>query len=154
MASTTSASLANLLRAGGRVPTRRKRILHPGSVGMLVGGLAVIVGSLLPWVITPVGTLSGTAGPGLWTLCGGFIAVAGALFPRRWFAIIHALVAGGTVALVAGWQLVRLVQVSAATDAWGQAMPGIGLVLVSGGAVVLLATAVRLLRTPAVVEGG
>jgi hypothetical protein len=153
MASTTSASLGNLLRAGGRAPTQRKRILHPGSVAMLVGGLAVIVGSLLPWVITPIANLSGLAGPGWLTLCGGFIAVAGALFPRRWFAITHCLIAGGTVALVAGWQLVRLAQISAANDSWGQAMPGIGLVLVTGGAVILLATAVRLMRTPAVVEG-
>lgn len=150
MASTTSASLGNLFRAGGRAGKPRKQILHPGSVGLLVGALTVIVGSMLPWVITPVGSISGTAGPGLWTLCGGFLAVAGALLPRRWVAISHGLVAGGGVALVAGWQLVRLVQVSAATDAWGQAMPGIGLVMVAGGAVVLLATTVRLVRTPAV----
>lgn len=153
MASTTSSSLTNLLRAGGRTTVQRRRILHPGSVAMLVGGLAVIVGSLLPWVLTPFGSLSGTSGPGLWTLCGGFIAVAGALFPRRWAAIVHCLIAGGTVGLVAGWQIARLVQISETNDSWGQAMPGIGLVLVSGGAVILLATAVRLIRTPAVVEG-
>ncbi|WP_277212426.1 hypothetical protein [Isoptericola croceus] len=150
MASTTSTPLGNLLRAGGRAGKPRKQILHPGSVGLLVGALVVIVGSLLPWVITPVGSISGTAGPGLWTLCGGFIAVAGALLPRRWVAVSHSILAGGSVAFVAGWQLVRLVQISAATDAWGQAMPGIGLVMVTGGAVILLATAVRLVRTPAV----
>ncbi|WP_265521512.1 hypothetical protein [Oerskovia flava] len=150
MASTTSASLGNLLRAGGRTRTQRKQILHPGSIGLLVGALVVIVGSLLPWVITPVGSISGTAGPGLWTLCGGFIAVAGALLPRRWVAVSHSIVAGAGVAFVAGWQLVRLVQISVATDAWGQAMPGIGLVMVTGGAVILLATAVRLVRTPGV----
>lgn len=150
MASTTSTPLGNLLRAGGRAGKPRKQIMHPGSVGLLVGALAVIVGSMLPWVITPLGTINGTAGPGLWTLCGGFIAVAGALIPRRWVAISHAFVAGGTVAFVAGWQLLRLVQISEATDAWGQAMPGIGLVMTAGGAVILLATGVRLVRTPAV----
>ncbi|NOW01130.1 hypothetical protein [Isoptericola chiayiensis] len=150
MASTTSSALGNLLRAGGRTATPRKRVLHPGSVGMLVGALLVIVGSLLPWVVTPVGTLSGTGGPGLWTLCAGFVGVAGAVIPRRWVAVSHSLVAGTGTAFVAGWQLVRLVQVSSATDAWGQAMPGIGLVMAAGGAVVLLATGVRLLRTPAV----
>ncbi|NNU28025.1 hypothetical protein HLI28_10780 [Isoptericola sp. JC619] len=139
-----------MLRAGGRTPARRTRVFHPGSLGMLLGALAVIVGSLLPWVITPVGTLSGTAGPGLWTLCAGFVAVAGAVIPRRWVAISHSLVAGTSVAFVVGWQLVRLGEVSAATDSWGQAMPGIGLVMAAGGAVVLLATGVRVLRSPAV----
>ncbi|PFG42589.1 hypothetical protein ATJ88_1252 [Isoptericola jiangsuensis] len=151
MASTTSSALGNLLRAGGRTAAPRKRILHPGSVGMLTGALLVVVGSLLPWVVTPVGSLSGTGGPGLWTLCAGFLALAGALFPRRWFAISHALLAGGSAGFVVGWQLVRLVEVMSSTDSWGQAMPGIGLVMTGGGAVVLLATGVRLLRTPAVV---
>ncbi|GAA1971811.1 hypothetical protein GCM10009718_04430 [Isoptericola halotolerans] len=150
MASTTSASLGNLLRAGGRTGKPRKQILHPGSIGLLVGALVVVVGSLLPWVLTPFGSISGTAGPGLWTLCAGFVAVAGALLPRRWVAISHGLVAGGGAGFVAVWQLVRLGQVSATTDAWGQAMPGIGLVMVAGGAVILLATTVRLIRTPAV----
>ncbi|MFV2144383.1 MULTISPECIES: hypothetical protein [Isoptericola] len=147
MASTTSASLGNLLAAGGRARKPRKQIMHPGSVGLLVGALAVIVGSMLPWVITPLGNISGTAGPGLWTLCGGFIAVAGALIPRRWVAVSHSFLAGGAVAFVAGWQLLRLVQISEATDAWGQAMPGIGLVMSLGGAVILLTTGVRLVRT-------
>lgn len=149
MASTTSATLGTLLR-GGRAPKQRKRILHPGSAGLLVGALVVIVGSLLPWVLTPFGSISATTGPGLWTLAGGFIAVAGALIPRRWSAIMHCFISGGTVGFVAGWQLVRLAEISAQTGSWGQAMPGIGLVMVTGGAVILLATGIRLLRTPAV----
>ncbi|ANC30802.1 hypothetical protein [Isoptericola dokdonensis] len=153
MASTTSSALGNLLRAGGRAPARRRQVFHPGSVGMLTGALLVVVGSLLPWVVTPFGNLGGTAGPGLWTLCAGFIALAGALLPRRWVAIWHAVVAGGTAGLVVGWQLARLVQVMSSTNSWGQAMPGIGLVMVGGGAVVLLATAVRLVRRPAVAPG-
>jgi hypothetical protein len=150
MASTTSTSLGNLLRAGGRAGKPRKQILHPGSVGLLVGALAVIVGSMMPWVLTPLGNINGLAGGGWLTLCGGFIAVAGALIPRRWVAVSHSFLAGGTVAFVAGWQLLRLVQVSEATGSWGQAMPGIGLVMVVGGAAILLATGVRLVRTPAV----
>ncbi|WP_402464457.1 hypothetical protein [Isoptericola aurantiacus] len=153
MASTTSSALGNLLRAGGRAPARRTRVLHPGSIGMLVGALMVIVGSLMPWVITPLGNLGGTAGPGLWTLCAGFVAVAGAVLPRRWVAISHSLVAGTGAGFVAVWQLVRLAQISGETGSWGQAMPGIGLVMVTGGAVVLLATGVRLLRTPATAPG-
>lgn len=145
MASTTSATPT--ARATGR------RVLHPGTLGMLLGGLLAIVGSLLPWVTTPLGSLPGTGGPGLWTLCAGFVAVAGALLPRRWVSVAHALVAGGAVAVIAGWQVARLVQLSVATDAWGQLLPGIGLVMVSGGAVVLLRTGWRLARTEPVAAG-
>jgi hypothetical protein len=122
----------------------RRRVLHAGSLGMIVGGLLSFVGSLMPWVITPFGTLSGTAGPGLWTLSAGFIAIAGALLPYRKVAIAHALVPGLAVAAIVGWQVVRLLQLSSTTDSWGQLMPGIGLVMVAGGAVVLIRTGVRL----------
>ncbi|WP_326554893.1 hypothetical protein [Micromonospora sp. NBC_01813] len=123
----------------------RRRVLHAGSLGMIIGGLLATVGSLLPWVITPFGPLSGTAGPGLWTLCAGFIAIAGALLPYRLVAIGHALVSGVGVAAIVGWQIARLIYLSSTTDSWGQLIPGIGMVMVAGGAVVLLRTAIRLI---------
>lgn len=125
-------------------PTRR-RIVHAGSLGMIVGGVLALVGSLLPWVITPFGSLSGTAGPGLWTLSAAFIAIAGALLPYRRVAIAHCLVPGLAVAAIVGWQLVRLASLSASTGSWGQLLPGIGMVMVAGGAVILIRTGVRLL---------
>jgi hypothetical protein len=127
-------------------PPARRRILHPGSVGMLTGGLILVVGSLLPWVSTPLGSLPGTAGPGLWTLSAGFIAIAGALLPYRRVAIAHSLLPGAAAALIAGWQVARLLQLSAATDSWGQLLPGMGLVMAAGGAVILLRTGLRLVR--------
>lgn len=122
----------------------RSRILHVGSIGMIMGGLVVVVGSVLPWVMTPLGSVPGTAGPGLWTLCAGFVAIAGALLPYRRLALGHALVSGVAVAAIAGWQVARLGQLSAATDAWGQLMPGMGLVMAAGGAVILLRAARRI----------
>ncbi|MBX7267267.1 hypothetical protein KIF24_15415 [Micromonospora sp. Llam7] len=122
----------------------RRRILHAGSIGMIVGGLLALVGSLLPWVITPFGPLSGAAGPGLWTLSAAFIAIAGALLPYRKVAIAHCLLPGLAVAIIVGWQLVRLATLSASTGAWGQLMPGIGMVMAAGGAVVLIRTGMRL----------
>lgn len=112
---------------------------------MILGGLLALVGSLLPWVITPFGSLSGAAGPGLWTLSAGFIAVAGALLPYRKVAIAHSLLPGLAVAAIVGWQLARLIQLSATTDSWGQLMPGIGMVMAAGGAVILIRTGIRLL---------
>ena len=114
---------------------------------MLVGGLITVVGSLLPWVSTPLGSLSGTAGPGLWTLSAGFLAIAGALLPYRRVAIAHAAIPGVAVAAIAFWQAARLVQLSATTGSWGQLLPGIGLVMVAGGAVILLRAAHRMWST-------
>lgn len=116
---------------------------------MLVGGLLVAVGSLLPWVSTPLGSLSGTVGGGLWTLCAAMLAIAGALLPYRRVAFWHALVPGLAVAGIAAWQISRLLYLSATTDAWGQLLPGIGLVMVAGGSVFLLRTARRLHTMPA-----
>lgn len=111
---------------------------------MLVGGLILVVGSLLPWVSTPLGSLPGTAGPGLWTLSAGFLAIAGALIPIRWVAIAHALLPGFAVAAIVVWQAARLIELSATTDSWGQLLPGMGLVMAAGGAVILLRTGWRL----------
>jgi hypothetical protein len=122
----------------------RRRILHAGSLGMIVGGVLALVGSLLPWVITPFGSLSGVAGPGLWTLSVAFLAIAGALLPYRKVAIAHSLFPGLIVAVIVGWQIARLISLSASTGAWGQLMPGIGLVMAAGGAVVLIRTGMRL----------
>ncbi|MFV2101021.1 hypothetical protein [Micromonospora sp. LOL_024] len=122
----------------------RRRIRHAGSVGMIVGGLLALVGSLLPWVITPFGSLSGVAGPGLWTLSVAFLAIAGALLPYRKVAIAHSLIPGLVVAAIVGWQVARLISLSASTGSWGQLMPGVGLVMAAGGAVVLIRTGMRL----------
>ncbi|WP_317494221.1 hypothetical protein [Haloechinothrix sp. LS1_15] len=111
---------------------------------MLVGGLLLLVGSLLPWVSTPFGSLSGVAGPGLWTLCAGTLAVAGALLPYRRVALAHAAVPGVAVAGIAVWQLGRIVHINASTGSWGELLPGMGLVMVAGAAVILLRTAYRM----------
>lgn len=128
-------------------PPARRRILHRGTAGMLVGGAIAVVGSLLPWVMTPVGSLSGTAGPGLWTLSAGFIAIAGGLLPYRTVAIAHCLLPGLGIAAIVTWQVARLAQLSATTDSWGQLLPGMGLVMAAGAAVILLRTSYRLITT-------
>ncbi|WP_166353718.1 hypothetical protein [Phytoactinopolyspora limicola] len=122
----------------------RRRVLHVGSAGMILGGLLVAVGSLLPWVATPAGSLSGVAGGGLWTLCAGMIAIAGALLPFRRLALAHAALPGIIAAGIVGWQLVRLAELSAVTGSWGKLLPGVGLVMVGGGAVFLLRSAFRI----------
>ncbi len=119
--------------------------MHAGSLGMLIGGLITVVGSLLPWVTTPFGSLSGAVGPGLWTLCAGFIALAGAVLPYRKVAVWHSLAPGVAIATIVVWQLLRLADLSQTTQSWGQLLPGMGLVMAGGGAVILLRTGRRLL---------
>lgn len=127
--------------------TRRSgRMLHTGSAAMLFGGVLLAIGSVLPWVQSPLGSLSGLAGPGLWTLCAGVIAIAGALLPHRRVAMAHAALPGLAAMVLAAWQLARLVQISASTDSWGTLFPGIGLVLAGGGAVILIRAALRIHR--------
>jgi hypothetical protein len=113
---------------------------------MLIGGLITVVGSLLPWVTTPFGSLSGAVGPGLWTLSAAFIAIAGAVLPYRKVALWHCLVPGLAIATIVVWQVLRLAYLSGSTDSWGQLLPGMGLVMAGGGAVVLLRTGRRLMK--------
>lgn len=131
-------------KPGSATGRRGGQILHPGSTAMLLGGLLMALGSLLPWVATPAGSLSGTAGAGLWTLCAGAIAIAGALIPYRRIAIAHAVVPGVAAATIVVWQLARLAHLSASTDSWGNLLPGIGLVLVGGASVVLIRATLRM----------
>lgn len=141
MSSTTSTAGT----AAGKAHAGARGVFHPGSLGMLLGGLLAVLGSLFPWVIFPAGSLPGLAGPGLWTLSAGFIAIAGALLPYRKIALGHVLVAGLGVGVIVGWQLARLVYLSAVSDSWGSLLPGMGLVLAGGGAAVLLRTGYKLL---------
>ncbi|MQA08911.1 MAG: hypothetical protein GEU98_10275 [Pseudonocardiaceae bacterium] len=113
---------------------------------MLVGGLLAVIGSLLPWVSTPMGSLSGMAGPGLWTLSAGMLGVAGALLPYRRLALMHAVVPGLAAAALVAWQVGQIGYLSATTGSWGQLLPGMGLVMVGGGGVLLLRAALRLHR--------
>lgn len=113
---------------------------------MMVGGLLVVVGSMLPWAMTPIASLSGLVGPGLWTLSAGFLALAGAVLPYRRVAIAHAAIGALLPTVLVLWQLGRLVYLSAITDAWGQLLPGMGLVMVTGGAALLARICYRMIR--------
>ncbi|WP_129786976.1 hypothetical protein [Promicromonospora panici] len=127
----------------------RRRVFHPGSLAMAIGGLCVMIGSVLPWISTPLGHIPGHASYLGWaTLAAAPLAFAGAVLPYRRVAIGHCLVAAAPAVLAVGWQTVQMVLVSADTDSWGKLWPGMGLIMIAGGAVILLRTAWRLIRTP------
>ncbi|GAA1177901.1 hypothetical protein GCM10009674_13870 [Nesterenkonia xinjiangensis] len=117
---------------------------------MILGGLMLIISAFLPWVVIPIAgetfSLRGTDGPGVATLAVGFLAFAGAFVPKRGLALAHALIPGVLVALIVAAQAFRLIQLSAQTGSWGGLLPGMGLILAAGGAVILIRVAVRMWR--------
>ncbi|GAA1811496.1 hypothetical protein [Nesterenkonia flava] len=121
-------------------------VFHPGSWPMMIGGMMLIVSAFLPWVYLPfiqditgeTFAFRGTDGPGVITLSVGCLAFAGAFVPRRRLAIAHAGIPGLVVAAIVLLQCWNLVAFSAQLDAWGGLLPGMGLVLAGGGAVILL----------------
>lgn len=128
-------------------------IFHPGSGPMIVGGLMLMISAFLPWVhvtltqslIGEAFALRGTDGPGVATLALGFLALAGGLIPRRRLAIAHAAVAGVPVALIVVLQIWNIIAASAQT-AWGSFLPGMGVVLAGGAAVILIRATVMMWR--------
>ena len=130
-------------------------VFHPGSKAMILGGLMLIVSAFLPWVYLPfmeqvtgeTYALRGTDGPGVMTLAVGFRAFAGGFVPRRRLAIAHAAIPGLRVAGIVLLQSWNILAFSASSGAWGGLLPGMGLVLAGGGAVVLLKSAWTMYRT-------
>ncbi len=128
-------------------------VFHPGSWSMAIGGMMLIVAAFLPWVyvsltqgiIGEAFVLRGTDGPGVVTLALGFLAFAGAFVPRRRLAIVHAALPGAVVALVVLVQAYNIVTASVQT-AWGSFLPGMGVVLAGGGAVILIRAAWTMTR--------
>lgn len=120
-------------------------VFHPGSWFMIIGGMMLIVAAFSPWVYVTltqqvVGesfVLRGTDGPGVATLALGFLAFAGGFVPRRKLAIAHAAIPGALVALIILVQAWNIITASMQT-AWGSFLPGMGVVLAGGGAVILL----------------
>lgn len=67
--------------------------------------------------------------------------------PRRRLAIAHAMIPGLLVAGIVVLQAWNILAFSASSGAWGGLLPGMGLVLAGGGAVVLLKSAWNMYRT-------
>ncbi|GGM25866.1 hypothetical protein ACFQBY_04245 [Promicromonospora citrea] len=123
----------------------RRRVTHPGSLAMIVGGLCVFVGSVLPWISTPLGDIPGHASYLGWaTMAAAPLAFAGAVLPFRRVAIVHCLVVALPAVVAGGIYLAQVVQLTVVAGAFPTAWPGMGLVMILGGAVILLRTAWRL----------
>ena len=129
-------------------PVRQRRRLHPGQRKLLFASIALFLGAFLPWFWTNVGNVSAIgfsfdqsrpvitlAGqPGLWVWYASFMALGAALAPWRRFTIVSGLIAAAVGVLLPGYYLIRSL-----TGSWffdqAEWMPGPGLVLAVGGAV-------------------
>ena len=112
-------------------PTRTRRGKMPGQMRLLAASAMIIVGAFLPWLYTPVGTITGMRGPGLWTATVGVLALAGALVPVRVLAILQAAAAAVLCVAIPVWQFVHVFS-KVGMGGW---LPGPGLVLTLAGGV-------------------
>lgn len=112
-------------------PVRTRRRKMPGQMRLLAASAMIIVGAFLPWLYTPVGTITGMRGPGLWTATVGVLALAGALVPVRILAMLQAAAAAVLCVVLPVWQFLN-VFTKVGMAGW---MPGPGLVLTLAGGV-------------------
>ncbi len=124
--------------------TRGRRGGEPGRRSLLGASLLVLFGSFMPWVDTPLGTVLGGQGAGLWTFYACMLGFAGVMVPLRGLAVAQAALLGVVALALPLWQVGHLLSL-VGTAGW---MPGPGLVLVLGGGVLACVSAVRLHRGP------
>ena len=128
----------------GRSRTRARRGGEPGRRSLLGASFLVLFGSFMPWVDTPIGTVLGGQGAGLWTFYACMLGFAGVMVPLRALAVAQAALLGVVALALPLWQVGHLLSL-VGTAGW---MPGPGLVLVLGGGVLACVSAVRLHRGP------
>lgn len=147
MTTTSAVDQKGLAGVYARLREGRKHgwgVFHLGSWPMMIGGMAMIVSAFLPWIYVTLTreiigedfVLRGTDGPGVITLAVGCLAFAGAFVPWRRLAIAHAGIPGLLVAgicLLQAWNLL----IGNMETVWGSYIPGMGLVLAAGAAVIL-----------------
>ena len=130
------------------VPRRR---MHPGRKRMLWASIALFLGAFLPWMYTPLGTVSaiGVMGdlmlggqPGAWVLYASFAALAAGVAPWRMFSVVNGFLVAALAVGLPAYHLRRMWSV-VGFSGW---TPGPGVVLsVAGG--VLCAIGARELLT-------
>ncbi len=104
----------------------------------------VALGSFMVWVDTPVGSVLGHQGPGLWTFYAAMFGLAGAIVPIRRLALVQGAVLAVVAVGLPLWQVTRIVGLVG----FGGWMPGPGLVLVIGGGVLAAVATARMARSP------
>lgn len=120
-------------------PTTRRRKM-PGQMRLLAASVMMLVGAFLPWLYTPLGTVTGMRGPGLWTATVAMLALAGAIVPVRVLAMLQAVAAAAICLALPVWQFFRIFNL-VGMQGW---TPGPGLILTFAGGVLAAVAAWQL----------
>lgn len=113
-------------------PASTRRAPVPGR-RQLLGAVALIAfGSMIPWLMTGLGSISGLRGGGLWTFYAAMLGLAGALVPHRTLALVQGSIMALVALVLPVWQVVHVLTLVGTGGWW----PGPGLVLVFTGGVV------------------
>ena len=124
------------MRAGQKCP------YVPGQRTILLGALAILVGTALPWAVILGQLLWGSPLAITWTLSAGLMTLAGSAVRWRPIVLVSAALGGGTAVFFAVWQTVRILDRCLSLDC----LPGPGLGLLLGGGGVAFYEAARLAR--------
>ena len=113
--------------------------MHPGRKRMLWASIALFLGAFLPWLYTPLGTVSpiGLSGdlmlggqPGAWILYAAFAALAAGMAPWRMFSVVNGFIVAAVAVGLPAYHLVRMWS-EVGFSGW---TPGPGVVLsIAGG---------------------
>ena len=109
---------------------------------LLVSGVAIWIGAILPWVLLLGQSLRATPLAVSWALWAGLMTLAGASVRWRNVATLSAVLGGGGAIYLATWQATKLFGVCLSA----QCLPGPGLVLLFAAGVFALVQALVLFR--------
>jgi hypothetical protein len=109
---------------------------------LLVSGVAMWIGAILPWVLVLGQSLRAAPLALSWALWAGLMTLAGASVRWRNIATLSAVLGGGGAIYLATWQATRLFGVCFSA----QCLPGPGLVLLFAAGVFALVQALVLFR--------
>lgn len=124
-------------RAGERWP-----YLGPPQKRLLIAGISMWVGALLPWVLVLGQSLRAAPLAMSWALWAGLMTLAAASVRWRTIAALSAALGGGGALYLAIWQSTTLFKACLSTDC----LPGPGVMLLFGAGILGLLQALKLFR--------
>jgi hypothetical protein len=131
--------------AGGQTRSRRWPYL-PGQLPLLLAGLAMLVGTALPWAYVLGALLSASPMAVMWGAWAGIVTVAAGVAPWRPVVLFSAVAGAGTAIFFAGWQTARILSRCGLSL---ECLPGPGVGFLLAGGVAALHSVVQILRVRA-----
>jgi hypothetical protein len=115
----------------------------PGQLQLLLAGVAMVVGSLLPWAYVVGVLLSASPVALMWALWAGVVTIAAGVVRWRRVVLVSALAGGLTGAFFAAWQTARILDACSLSL---HCLPGPGVGFLLAGALAALHSARGVLR--------